>query len=170
MADLIVQRRDRQVRERALAARLTGLLERRSGAGHDFLGDGDEFAVLGGLLPKPLRGTHPLESLHAPTRRARAIAEPLDAPLMQLAEPIKQMRQHAHGIPQQRAIGRIMDVGLHHRRVDTQLRAAFQPKIDRRLHHKGVDRPQCCRRQAHEGAVESVVLGHRPAAEPGKQA
>jgi hypothetical protein len=56
------------------------------------------------------------------------------------------------------------------RRVDTQLAAVFQPEIDRRPHHKLVDGSQRCRRQAHEGALKGIVLGHRPAAEPREQA
>ncbi|MFO1087732.1 MAG: hypothetical protein U1E21_24490 [Reyranellaceae bacterium] len=72
-------------------------------------------------------------------RAARAVPEALEAPSQQLPETLLQARQHAYGIPQQRGIGRIMDVGLHHRRVDTQLRAVFQSEIDRRPHNQIID-------------------------------
>ena len=46
----------------------------------------------------------------------------------QLPEPTEQARQHAHDIPQQRVVGRIMDVGLHHRRVDRSFVPSSSPR------------------------------------------
>jgi len=55
MADLLAHGFDRQVAEQVLAARLAAILERRAGAAHDLSGDADEFTILVGLSPLPLR-------------------------------------------------------------------------------------------------------------------
>ena len=85
LADL----RDDQVVFLILTARFLGLLEYRSRAVYDLLGELDEFAVFLGLLLLPLFGGHALDFLHAAPRRAGAIAESLQpAPhrLIELAD------------------------------------------------------------------------------------
>src|SRR5216684_6991034 len=54
----------------------------------------------------------------------------------------------------------MMNVSLHHRGVDTQLRAVFQSKIDRSLNHRVIDDFERLRRQPIEAAVERIVLGY----------
>src|SRR6266481_3316792 len=55
----------------------------------------------------------------------------------------------------------MMNVGLHHRGVDTQLLAVLQFEVDRRLHHQIIDRLERCGRQPGEAAVECIVSRHR---------
>ena len=87
--DLFAQRGDGQVVEQVLAAGVSGLLERRSGACHDFLGDADELAVLGGLLPEAaawgvirwiacMRRRAARVRLRKPSNAAPAAAEPAE--------------------------------------------------------------------------------------------
>jgi hypothetical protein len=65
--------------------------------------------------------------LHPAPRRSRPIAEPLDTPASQrCGKAIDETRDDANDIPQQRVVGRMMNVGLHHRGVDTQLLSVLQ--------------------------------------------
>src|SRR5450631_2351940 len=78
--------------------------------------------------------------LHSTSRRSRPIAKPLDTPASQRrGEVTDQARDDANDIPQQRVVGRMMNVGLHHRGVDAQLLAILQSEFDRRLHHQIID-------------------------------
>src|SRR5712691_10040784 len=61
-----------------------------------------------------------------------------------------------------------MNVSLHHRGVDTQLRAVFQSKIDRSLNHQVIDDFERLRHQPIEAAVERIVLGYRITVEVSK--
>ena len=81
-----------------------------------------------------------------------------------------QARDDANDIPQQRVVGRMMNVGLHHRGVDTQLLAVLQSELDRRLHHQIIDRLERLGRQPIEAAVERVVSRHRQTIEVGELA
>ena len=56
----------------------------------------------------------------------------------------------------------MMNVGLNHRRVDPQLRAILQAKVERCSNDKVVDGYEGLRRQPIEVAVERLVFGHRP--------
>ena len=58
-----------------------------------------------------------------------------------------------------------MNVGLHDRGIDPQLRAVLQSKTNRRLNHQVVDGPERLRRQPIEAAIEGIMLRHRPAVE-----
>ena len=62
----------------------------------------------------------------------------------------------------------MMNVSLHHRGVDPQLRAILQSKIDCRLNNQIIDGFQCLRCQSDEAALKSVVFGHRRAVEVGE--
>src|SRR5215471_3064437 len=53
-----------------------------------------------------------------------------------------------------------MNVRLHHRSIDPQLRAVLQPKINRCLHDNFVDGLKRVGRQPIEVAVERMVFGH----------
>src|ERR1700716_3408014 len=95
-------------------------------------------------------------------RAARAIAKPLDTPaLHRFGEAADQACHHAYPIPQQRVDGRMMNVGLHHRGVDTQLLAVLQFEVDRRMHHQIIDRLERFGREPGEAAVECIVSRHR---------
>jgi hypothetical protein len=62
----------------------------------------------------------------------------------------------------------MMDVGLHHRGVDPQLRTILQSELDRRPNHQVVDGFERLRCQSDEAALKRVVLGHRRAVEVGE--
>src|SRR6266436_4037069 len=62
----------------------------------------------------------------------------------------------------------MMDVGLHHRSVDPQLRAVFQSEVDRCPNHQIVDRSQRLWGQTDEATLKGVMLRHRRAVEVGE--
>src|SRR2546430_1834420 len=71
-------------------------------------------------------GVRTLDRLHPTPRRTPAIAKSLDSSQFQcFGQAPNQARDDTHHIPQQRIIGRMMDVGLHHRGVDPQLRTVL---------------------------------------------
>ena len=133
MLDLPAQLFDRHVGKHILAARLAGLLECHSRVPHDRFGNSDELAVCPGLPLLALPRRHALDLVHPTPRRTCAIAESLDTPQLQrLGQTANQPRDDAHYVPQQRVVGRMMNVGLHHRGVDPQLRTILQSNRDRR--------------------------------------
>ena len=81
-----------------------------------------------------------------------------------------QARESAHHIPQQRGIGRVVNVGFHHCGIDAELLAVFQPQLDGSLHYGLIQGLHRRRRQAQEGAVEGVVQGNLVAVKQGKTA
>src|SRR5262249_26941050 len=92
---------------------------------------------------------------------ARAIAETLETPAFhRLGQLVNQACDDAYYVPQQRAVGGVMNVRLHHRGIDPQLRAVLQAKIDRRLTARLADGPERVRRQPIGAAVERMGLGH----------
>ncbi len=73
--------------------------------------------------------------------------------------------QDAHGVPEQGAVGGVVDIGFDHRRIDAQLLAIFEAESHSGLHHaliQGLQRLGC---EPVKSAVEGIVLGHRLAAE-----
>src|SRR5271165_3984251 len=160
--DLLARLRDDEVGKHVLAARLAGVLEGRSRAFHDLRGNADEFAVCPGLLPLALPRRHPLDFVHPTPCRTRPISEPLDTPALQCCgEASDQARDNANHIPQQRVVGWMMNVRLHHRGVNPQLLPILQPTIDRRLHHQLIDCLERLGRQSIEAAVERIVSRDR---------
>src|SRR6516164_2965479 len=160
--DLLAYLRDSQIGNHILAARFAGLPERPSCTFDDLLGNADELSVGCRLMVLALPWSHPLDLLHPTPRRSRPIAKPLDTPAFQhCGEVIDQARDDANDIPQQRVVGRMMDVGLHHCCIDTQLLAVLQSEVDGRLHHQFIDRPKRLGRQPIEAAVERVMSRHR---------
>jgi hypothetical protein len=70
-------------------------------------------------------------------RRAdRVDRTPDTSALQRCGEATDQARDDANDIPQQRAVGRMMNAGLHHRGIDTQLLAVFQSELNCRPHHQ----------------------------------
>jgi hypothetical protein len=57
------------------------------------------------------------------------------------------------------ALGGVMDVGFHHRRVDAQFLAVFQTQLDAGLDDLWVDAPHGLGSEVQEGPVESIVFG-----------
>src|ERR1700674_1997092 len=169
--DLLARLRNRQVGDQIFAARFAGLPKRRSCAFDELLGNTDELAVFPGLMLVALLWSHPLNLLHPTPRRSRPISETLDTAASQrFGEATDQARNDANDIPQQRAVGRMMNVGLHHRGVDAQLLTVFQSEPDRRLHHQIIDRlerPGC---EPSEAAGECIMSRHRQTIEVGELA
>src|SRR6266571_1316547 len=143
------------------AAQTAEMLDLRSCAVDHLVGNADELAICAGLLLLPLLRGHPLDFLHPTPRRTPTISEAPDTPPYSLAEAADQARDYPHDIPQQRVVGRVMDVRLHHRGVDPQLLAILQPEIDRRLYHQLIDGLERLWRQSIEAAVERIVSRHR---------
>src|SRR6266853_2102012 len=108
----------RQVGKQVFAARGSRMLEGRSRPVDDLLGNADEFTILAGLLLVPLRRGHPLDLQRASSRRARAVAKPLDRPSRRVCEPADQASDDTDDIPQQGVVGGMMNVRLSNRGVD----------------------------------------------------
>ena len=53
----------------------------------------------------------------------------------------------------------MMNVGLHHRSVDPQLRTVLQSELDRRLNDQVIDRFQRLRSQTDEPVLKASCLG-----------
>ena len=116
-----------------------------------------------------LPGRHALDLVHPAPRRARAVAKTLDSSRFQrFGQTADQARDDADHIPQQRVVGRMMDVGLHHCRVDPQLRAVLQSEFHRRPNHQIVDRSQRLWGQTDEATLKGVMLRHRRTVEVGE--
>src|SRR5437899_8803597 len=62
----------------------------------------------------------------------------------------------------------MMNVSLHHRSVDPQLRTVLQSELDRRLNHQVVDRFQRLWRQTDEAALKGIVFRDWRAVEVGE--
>src|SRR6516225_4266717 len=62
----------------------------------------------------------------------------------------------------------MMNVGLHHRGVDPQLRTVLQSELDRRPNHQVVDCFQRLWRQTDEAALEGIVFRDQRAVEVGE--
>jgi hypothetical protein len=109
--------------------------------------------------------------LHPTPRRSRPISEALDTPASQrFGEATDRARDHANDIPQQRIVGRMMNVGLHHRGVDAQLLTIFQSELDRGLHHQIIDRPERSGCEPSEATVECIMSRHRQTIKVGELA
>src|SRR6516164_11201194 len=62
----------------------------------------------------------------------------------------------------------MMNVGLHHRRVDPQLSTVLQSELDRCPNHQIVDHSQRLWGQTDEATLKGVMLRHRRAVEVGE--
>src|SRR5262245_61544198 len=129
---------------------------------HNLLGNTDERTVCPGLAFLPLPAGHTLDLLHPTPRRARVIAKTLDTPTFHsFGQVTNRARDDAHNVPQKRVVGRMMNVGLHHRGVDPQLATVLQTKINSRSHDKVVDSSDGIRPKPVEVAIERMVPGYR---------
>ena len=90
-------------------------------------------------------------------RSTRAIAKARDAAQFQRrGKPAEQPREDPHHVPQQGIVGRMINVGLHHRGVDPQLAAVLNPELHGGFDDEFVDGLERDRRQPVEAAVEGV--------------
>jgi hypothetical protein len=129
----------------------------------------DQRAVSRGLPRLALPRRHALYLVHATPGRAPAIAKRRDpSQLERLGKAADQARDDAHHIPQQGVVGRMMNVGLHHRGVDPQPGAILQAERHRRPNQEVIDGLERRRRQPIEAAVERIMLGYRIAVEIGE--
>jgi hypothetical protein len=107
-----------------------------------------------------------LDLLHSTPCGPRAIAETLDPPAFhRLGQLANQTRDHAYYVPQQRVDGRVMNVRLHHRGIDPQLRAVLQAKVNRTsLLTVGIHFPIMARQSSgcHTVRAQIAHLGRDP--------
>ena len=143
MRDLLAQGLDLQGGEQVLAAHRGSVIKRLPGSRHHLFGNADQ-RLIGRSLPRSFALTlprrHPLDLVHAPMRSTRAITKTGDVPQFQrLGKPTEESREDAHHVPQQGVVGRMMNVGLHHRGVDPQLAAVLQAELHGGFDDKVVD-------------------------------
>ena len=164
MPDLVADGVGRHGGKQVLATHRRGLLKCGFGARHHLLGNRDQRPVGRGLLRSgalTLPRRHPLNLVHAPMRSTRAIAKTRDAPQLQrLGKPAEEPREDPHNVPQQGVVGRMTNVGLHHRGVDPQLTAVLHAELHGGFNDDFVNGLERRRRQPVEAAVEGVMLGH----------
>jgi hypothetical protein len=160
--DLLAQGFDVQGGERVLAAHRGRIVKRLPGARHYLLGNLDQRPVGRGLLRSgalTLPRRHALNLIHAPMRSTRTIAKTRDARQFQrLRKPAEEPREHAHHVPQQGVVGRMMNVGLHHRGVDPQFPAVLKAQLHGGFDEEFIDGLERRWRQPVEAAVEGVML------------
>src|SRR5262245_24890397 len=160
--DLLANACNSQAGKYVFAARLAGALNDPMRIPHNLLGNTDERPVCPGLTLLPLPAGHTLDLLHPAPRRARVIAKTLDTPPFHgFGQVTNRARDDAHHVPQQRVVGRMVNVGLHHRGVDPQLATVLQTKINRCVHDKVVDSSDGIRPKPVEVAMERMVPGYR---------
>ncbi len=126
--DRTAERVDRPVRERIEPPHTTRARHDRAGVGHDVRGDGDERPIRADLVTMSLRGRHALDLLHPPPGRTRAVREAPDARRKQGVELPDESRQDPHGVPQQRAVRRMVDIRFDHGRVDPSFCPSSRPR------------------------------------------
>src|SRR2546422_5069937 len=117
-----------------------------------------------------LGGAHALDRLHTAASAAGAVGKTLYSVGKFLVEVCDEAGNGAHRVPQQGGVGGVMNVGFHHRGVDAESLAVFQPQLDSRLDHELIDITKRLRRKSVEGAVERILLGDGLAVKLGKAA
>ena len=160
MVDLLAEFADGHSRNQTLAACFAGLLHYLSCTVHHFFGHANEFAIFLGLSFLPFLDRHPLDLLHPAPRYPRVIRKPLNTLRNRFPQAADQARDHAYDVPQQRAVGRVMNVALYDSCIHPESVAIFQTQLHRRLHHQLIDSFQRLRSQSNKGAVEGVMLRH----------
>lgn len=78
--------------------------------------------------------------------------------------------QHPNPVTQQRAVGRVMDVGLHHRRIHTHSASLRHPLLLRDLHDPVVDLSDCLPIHSQAPAPHRLGVRHLAAAHTGEVA
>ena len=80
-----------------------------------------------------------LDRLHAAASAAGAVGKALHSVGKFLVEIFDEAGDGAHRVPQQGGVSGVMNVGFHHRGVDAESLAVFQPQLDSRLDHELID-------------------------------
>jgi len=96
------------------------------------------------------------------------VGEALNTPGQQFIELPDQAAEDAHRVPEQSAVGGVVDVGFDDRGVGAKFLAVLQPESDGRLDHLLIDDFQSGWGEPDEGAVEGVMFGDRGAEELGE--
>src|SRR3990172_11951109 len=125
--DLNPQVPDHDVAERIDAAQVAGPFEHATGVLDHPLGGAYQVSILSSLPVVPLLGRHALDFLHTTPGATRAVGKPCNALREQFTQAPDKPRDNAHAIPQQSAVGRVVNVGFHHGGIDTQFPAILQP-------------------------------------------
>jgi hypothetical protein len=90
-----------------------------------------------------------------------------NAPGKQLVETADQPADDADRVPEQGAVGRVVDVGFHHGGVGSEFLAVLQPESNRSPYHLLIEGFQGGGGEFAEGPVEGIVFGDRAAEELG---
>ena len=147
---------------------VVGPLDDRPGLVDHLLGHPDEVAIRPHLVPWALLRRHAVDLLHPAPGPTRAVGEAPDRRRQSVCQVTNEPRQDPDRIPEQRAVGRMMNVGFDHGGVDRQLRAVLEAERDRGLDDRVIDGLQRGGREPVEGAIERVVLRHPLAIELSK--
>lgn len=114
--DLLAKSADQHLGHEVDRIRALGLFEHCARVLNDATAHVKQLTVLGHLLLMALARAHTLERLHAPTSVSGAIGKSLDGNVF--AETADQAGDDADHVPQQGAIGRVVDVGFDDGRID----------------------------------------------------
>jgi hypothetical protein len=125
--DFLAERLDGQVVQQRLAMGVLSLLEDSACLGDHLPADADELAVFGNQLGVPLLGAEALDFLHAAAGRAAMVGKARHAPGQQLVETADQAAEDSDRVPEQAAVGGVVDVGCHHGGVGSQFLAVLLP-------------------------------------------
>jgi hypothetical protein len=127
-----------------------------------------EFTILRNQLSVPLSCRHSLSFLHPAPRATGAVSESRRAIRKQIVEVSDQPCEDSYRVPQQRAIGWVVNVSFDHGRVDTQFLAVFQAQVNSGFDNHIIDRLKCCRSEPVKGSIESIMFGNTIAVETGE--
>ena len=138
---------------------LPGFFQHLARLGHDLPGDADQLLVFEDLLPVSLLRRHPLNLLHAAARRAGPVGKATHPPGQPGVHSPEESSNDPNDVPQQPAIGGMVDVGFDHRGVDPQFLTVLQAQGHRGSDQSFVDGFQGPGGQPVKRAVEGVMLG-----------
>ena len=155
--DLASKLADDNVVHQVEAALVFGLFEHPSGVLYDLFRNPNQLAILS-LLPVAFLRCHPLDLLHPAPCRACAVGKSLDPFWENLSETTDEPGDDPHDVPEQGAIGWMVDVGFGNRRIDAQSLAVLQSEIDRSFYDQIIDGLKCRGSQFVKSPIESVVL------------
>jgi len=159
--DRSAQLADDNVVHRVQSAWVLDIFEYPSGVLYDLLGNPNQIAILSLLPVVALSRCHPFDLLHPAPCRACAVGKANHSLGNNFAETTDEPGDDAHDIPEQSAIGWIMDVGLANRRIHAQFLAVLDSQLHGRLDDQIIDGLKGGGLKLDKSPIESVV--HRDA-------
>jgi hypothetical protein len=165
MIDLISNGFDSDLGHQIDAADSFSFLEHLSCIFNHLLRGPDEFSILGDQPVMAVFRRHSHDLLHAAPGAAIPIGESLHTVGKQVVEIPNQACNDTNSVPQQGAIGWVMDVSFDNGRIDAQFLAVFQPESNGGLNDQFVDLLERRWREPVKGPVESIMFGNALAVE-----